>query len=399
MRTGILAWVLFLLAVPVFAQNTKVFTKAMTQLHSFATKDSASVQSAVNKWWEERKKKDQVPLTSPDSAVFLYRGAATSVAWAGDFNGWGSKPFQNQGRRIRHTDVWILPCSFPSTARLDYKIIINGKDWILDSSNPHQQFNGVGGGMPNSEIRMPGWKPDPSQIKRRNVPSGTLTEHRIKSNALGYELGYSVYIPFSVTDASTLPVLYTTDGSEYLDHRLGNMTLVLDNLLAEKRIQPLRVVFVDARDPANPAVNRRMREMSINENYLAFFSDELIPEVEETSGQAQSKQRGIMGTSLGGLNAAYFAFKRPDLFSRIGIQSPAFWFKQEIFQLADSAAATYTVCMTAGTIYDTSTEAAKMKAIFDKKNIPCNYIETPEGHSWGNWKNLLDDLLATLYPN
>lgn len=392
------ASILLIGVTPLFAQDAKVFTKAMAQLRSFASKDSVGVQSAVNKWWEERKKKVQVPLTSPDSAVFIYRGPATAVAWTGDFNGWGSKEFQNQGKRIRNTDIWILPCPFPAAARLDYKIIINGKDWILDSANPHQQFNGVGGGMPNSELRMPGWKVDPSQVRKKKVPAGTLTEHRIKSNALGYELGYSVYVPFGVTDASALPVLYTTDGSEYLDHRLGHMTLVLDNLSAEKRIQPIRVVFVDARDPANPAVNRRMQEMSLNEDYLTFFCDELIPAVEGASAPSLARQRGIMGTSLGGLNAAYFAFKRPDLFSRIGLQSPAFWFKQEIFTMAESTTATYGICMTAGTIYDTSTEAAKMKAIFDRKRIPCTYIETPEGHSWGNWKNLLDDLLITLYP-
>jgi len=398
MSSRILAGILLIITAPLFAQNAKIFTKAMTQLRSFTTKDSVAVQSAVNKWWEERKKRDQVPLTSPDSVVFLYRGDAASVAWTGDFNGWGSKPFPNQGRRIRNTDVWTLPCSFPSSARLDYKVILNGKDWILDSTNPHQQFNGVSGGMPNSEMHMPDWRLDPSQIKKKNVPSGTLTEHRIKSNALGYELGYQVYLPFGITDGSALPVFYVTDGSEYLDHRLGNMTLVLDNLIAEKRIQPIRVVFVDARDPANLAVNRRMQEMSLNANYLEFFSDELIPEVEGKSASALSGQRGIMGTSLGGLNAAYFAFKRPDLFTKVGIQSPAFWFKQEIFDMAVQSTAKYTVSMTAGTIYDTSTEAEKMKAILDNKRIPCSYIEVPEGHSWGNWKNLLVNILTVLYP-
>lgn len=381
------------------AQSQKAFTKAMKQLRAFAQKDSASVQLKVNRWWEERKRKDQVPLTSSDSAVFIYRGNATSVSWAGDFNGWGSKPFQNQGSRIANTDIWALACAFPPTARLDYKIILNGKDWILDPVNPHQQYSGVGGGSPNSEIRMPGWKVDPNQVKRPGVPSGTLNARRISSTALGYEIGYSVYMPAGTPTNAVLPTFYVTDGSEYLDPRLGNMTVTLDNLIADRKIPPLRIVFVDARDPSALQSNRRMQEMSLNEKYLMFFTDELIPAVEgagSPSGQAAS--RGILGTSLGGLNSVYFAFKRPDVFQRVGIQSPAFWYKQEIYTIVEqSAARSMKIAMTAGTIYDTSAEAQKMKALFDKLGHSCLYIETAEGHSWGNWKNLLDDILIALY--
>lgn len=380
------------------AQSQKAFSKAMKQLRAFARKDSASVQSAVKRWWEERQKKDQVPLTSPDSAVFFYRGNATSVSWAGDFNGWGSKPFPNKGTRVKNTDIWILPCAFPSTARLDYKIILNGKDWILDPVNPHQQYSGVGGGSPNSEIRMPGWKVDPAQVKRPGVPTGTLESRRISSTHLGYEVGYSIYLPAG-TSVTALPTFYVTDGSEYLDPRLGNMTATLDNLIADKKIPPLRVVFVDARDPSALQNNRRMQEMSLNEKYLMFFTDELIPAVEGAAAPlGQPNSRGILGTSLGGLNSAYFAFKRPDVFNRVGIQSPAFWYKPEIYPIVEqSAAKSLTIAMTAGTIYDTSDEARKMKAVFDKLGHSCLYLETAEGHSWGNWRNLLDDVLTALY--
>lgn len=395
---GLILVLAFLSVQPVVAQNKKGFEKAIRQLRAFASGDSITIQGAVNKWWNERKHKHQVPLTSPDSAIFLYRGKATSVSWAGDFNGWGSKPFNNKGVRVRNTDIWMLPCLFPSAARLDYKIILNGKDWILDPDNPNQQYSGVGGGSPNSELRMPTWRMDPALRVRKNVAIGTLTESRINSKILGYEVSYKTYQPAASSPGTVLPVLYVTDGSEYLDPRLGSMTRVLDNLLADKRIVPLRVVFVDARDPSNLSVNRRMQEMSLNEKYLAFFSDELIPAVEGTSAPSLSGARGILGTSLGGLTSAYFGFQRPDLFNRIGIQSPAFWYKPQIFTMAEQhTSKSQQVCMTAGTAYDTSTEAQKMKTLLDKQGIHCAYLETPEGHSWGNWKNLLDDILIGLY--
>jgi enterochelin esterase-like enzyme len=379
------------------AQTGKAFTKAMNELRSFSTKDSVSVQSAVNRWWLNRIKADQVPLSSPDSAAFIYRGAATSVAWAGDFNGWGSKPSPTNGQRIKNTDIWIATSAFPPAARFDYKIILNGKDWILDPVNPHQQYSGVGGGSPNSELRMPKWKQDASQRERKNIAHGTIKEEKIQSKILGYELAYSLYTPVS-QQATSLPILYVTDGNEYNDPRLGNMRTALDNLIADKRIKPVRVVFLDARDPGNQANNRRMTELSLNEAYLNFISEELIPVVEGTQRVGRA-DRGIMGTSLGGLMSAYISFKRPDLFGLAGIQSPAFWYKPEIYALGEqSGEPGIKIFMSAGTYFDAAIEARMMNGIMETRGHKVTYIETDEAHSWGNWRNLLEELLTCLFP-
>lgn len=391
-------WLALLVSVPAGAQTNKTFQKAMTQLRSFAGQDSVRIQASVNRWWEARKKAGQVPLLSKDSAVFLYRGVATSVAWAGDFNYWGSKPSPAKGVRIRNTDIWMAAVAFPPAARFDYKVILNGKDWILDPVNPHQQYSGLGGGSPNSEIRMPGWKMDACQVERSSIVRGTLVSTRIQSKVLGYEVDYSLYTPAGGSNVQGTPVLYVLDGNEYIDPRLGNMRTVLDNLIANKRIQPLRVVFIDAREPGNPSNNRRMTELSLNEAYLDFIVKELMPAVEGTQ-QIDRTSRGIMGTSLGGLMSAFVSFKRPDLFGLTGIQSPAFWYKPEIFTLAEKSGEPKLRCfLSAGTFFDAATESRKMKGILEQQGHSCTYVETDEAHSWGNWRNLLEELLVELYP-
>src|SRR5690606_17647743 len=99
---------------------------------------------------------------------------------------------------------------------------------------------------------------------------------------------------------------YVTDGHEYSDDQLGAMTIVLDNLLHKKKIQPIVVVFVDTRNPDDLAINRRSDQFAVNKKYLDFFIQTLIPEVESTYKVAKTAtQRGILGTSLGGLNATY----------------------------------------------------------------------------------------------
>jgi enterochelin esterase family protein len=318
----------------------------------------------------------------------------------GDFNGWGyDANFPNQGKKIPHTNIWLLKASFPKDARLDYKIVLNGDTYILDPENPHQQWSGVGGGSPNSELRMPDWKEDEKLIARNNPKGKLKSDVLFNSKVLGYQIMYSIYLPAGYESMSKLPVAYVTDGYEYMHPQMGNMPTVLDNLIAEKKIEPLIAVFVDNREPINRQNNRRMKELAMWSPYLDFFVKELIPEIEKKfSAASDPKKRAIIGTSMGGLTATYFAFTRPDVFGLAGIQSPAFWTKPQIYQLCNNPAnPTMKISMTTGLINDTSKESRKMKDILEANSCQYHYREVNEGHSWGNWRNLIDDVLVDLF--
>ena len=317
----------------------------------------------------------------------------------GDFNAWGyDKNFTVSGKQLRN-NIWVLKAAFPQDARLDYKILINGTEWILDPVNPNQQWSGVGGGSPNSELRMPKWKDEYSATLPLASMGATTDDILFYSNALGYQVMYKIYTPANYANQEKLPIMYVTDGYEYLHPKMGNMSAILDQLIAAKKISPIIVVFVDHREPVNRSNNRRMKEMSLNADYLKFFTDELVPHVErdlKVSGQASN--RGIMGTSLGGLNAAYFAFTRPDVFRLSGIQSPSFYTQPKIYQICDSPESPkIKVSMTSGIINDASSGTRKMKAILENNACVYFYKEVNEGHSWGNWRNLIDDILIDFF--
>jgi len=353
-------------------------------------------------WWSSLASEQQIPLVVEDSVYFFYRGAAKSVEWMGDFNGWGyKKDFDNKGKKKAGTDLWYLKSSFPKDARLDYKILIDGKTSLLDPENIHQQWSGVGGGSPNSELRMPAWHEDPALIENQNVPKGILKRDLlINSSILGYQITYTVYLPYQYDKIEKYPVVYVTDGYEYLHPELGKMTTVLDNLIHEKKIKPVVGVFVDNREPVNRANNRRMSELAMNSKYLDFFVNELIPHIELTyTSKSEAKNRAILGTSMGGLTATYFAFTRPDIFGLVGIQSPAFYTKPQIYSLcSNSADPQMKISMTAGLINDTSSESRKMKGVLETSSCEYHYREVNEGHSWGNWSRLIDDILMDLFP-
>ncbi|NOS91520.1 MAG: hypothetical protein HOP30_06335 [Cyclobacteriaceae bacterium] len=370
-----------------FAQDYTAFQSQLNQLHDSVVYHRFQAQG-------------KLPLVVEDSVAFVYRGNAKSVAWMGDFNGWGyDQAFQNKGRKVSK-DLWILKSKFPKDARLDYKILIDDNQWILDPANPHQQWSGVGGGSPNSELRMPQWKEAIELQTQSNVPKGTLqTDLLFNSRILNYQITYGVYLPHGYEKMGKLPVMYVTDGYEYLHPRLGNMVTVVDNLIAEKKIKPIAVVFVDHREPVNRSNNRRMQELAMNGAYLDFFVKEFLPEIEKKYPLAtDAANRGIMGTSMGGLTATYFAFTKPDVFGLVGIQSPAFWTKPQIYQLcANPANPKMKVSMTSGLINDTSKESRKMKEVLQANSCVYTYHEVNEGHSWGNWRNLIDDVLIDLF--
>ena len=325
------------------AQDYSILSSRFAELKSLSQIQDADLRKAkTEKIWEDMASQKMIPLVQEDSVLFLYKGQAQSISWMGDFNGWGyDRSFKSTGTNISGTDIWFLKTSFPKDARLDYKVLVNGSEWIIDPYNPNQQWSGVGGGSPNSELRMPNWKPDPASIVADQIPAGKLqTDILFNSESLGYQITYSIYLPHSYTNSIKYPVIYVTDGYEYLHERMGNMKVVLDNLIAQKKIEPLIAVFIDHREPVNRSNNRRMQELAMNAKYLTFFENEFIPQIESSfSTYTTADKRAILGTSMGGLTSAYFAFTKPGIFGMSGIQSPAFRYKPDIYTVCDNPSA------------------------------------------------------------
>jgi enterochelin esterase-like enzyme len=380
-----------------FAQDYPSFTSTTQKLYHLRSPEE------INQAWNDLVESEDIPLIREDSVAFLYRGEARTVVWMGDFNSWGyTKEFDNKGHRIPNTDIWILKTAFPKDARLDYKIRINDDNWILDPHNTDHQWSGVGGGSPNSELRMPLWKADPltTVLTASSARGKTEKDLLLNSKTMGYQITSSVYIPHGYKPSHAYPVIYVMDGYEYMHERMGNMTTILDNLVHLGKIQPVVAVFIDHREPVNRSNNRRMEELAMNEKYLRFLLTELIPVVEKNYTIAKDPgKRAIMGTSMGGLTAAYFAFSRPDVFGLAGIQSPAFWFKPEIFTLCDNPEKPpVKTFMTTGMINDREEGAFKMKALLDKNTCNYKFEHVNQGHSWGNWRDLIDDILIYFFP-
>ncbi len=346
--------------------------------------------------WDSLKKNRQVPFISGDSVLFLYEGNVTSVSWAGDFNRWNPATDGYSGVQFGNTGIWYITHSYPSDARLDYKLVVNGS-WILDPANPLVQYSGFG---PNSELRMPLWEFPMETILINGVTRGTLGENVIitsKPENLGYNVQFRVYLPTGYDHLTHVPVMYVTDGQEYADDRMGAMLIVLDNLIFSGNISPVIVVFIDPRDPSNLQNNRRALQYTGNIKFSRFLAEELIPFIDSTyKTDTSAAHTAILGTSYGGWNSAFTGFHFSGQFGLIGIHSPAF--DQDIINAYDqSLKLPLKIYMSTGVINDTQDMARQMKLVLESKGYLLQYTEVNQGHSWGNWRGLIDEPLLFFF--
>lgn len=227
---------------------------------------------------------------------------------------------------------------------------------------------------------------------------GTLTPNiRISSEVLGYDLQYRAYLPEGFESQEGLPVIFLTDGAGYISQ--GRVPRVLGELIKSERIEPVIAIFVDARDPDSPRVNRRNEQFFCNEDYLDFFATELIPAVERKYPVAREREkRTILGLSFGGLNAACFGLMGADTFSGVAMHSPA---NHPVPGLLSAYEQLPTqpvkIFLSTGTPNDNTRSNREFRDVLKEKGYELKYIESRRGHDWSNWSRLIDDVLLYFY--
>jgi enterochelin esterase family protein len=337
----------------------------------------------------------EAPLVQGNEVVFLYSGSGDATPrLVGDFNGWPDEGLPM--KRLGHTDLYYLKKTFERDARFDYKINAGG-DWILDPLNPNSSPSGFG---VNSELAMPGFEPSPWLERRPDIQHGTLESMEFTSRRLDNTRKVQLYLPpgYDSKLERRYPTLYVHDGSDYLEH--GKMANALDNLIASGKIEPLIVVFVDP-------VERR-REYGTNDRYVAFLEKELVPWVDGHLRTLQGpEKRGVMGASMGGLISLYSAFNHPDVFRLVGLQSAALLNDtSRILEAMEKAPAKPLRIYTDIGSYERwdifesyPEDHMQFHKILREKGYDYKWIEVPQGHAWGSWRNRLDELLVFLYPS
>jgi enterochelin esterase-like enzyme len=333
----------------------------------------------------------QFPLTEFDTlAHYVLTGNYNSVDLAGDINGWqtGMDALVN----ISNTNFWYVTHVYPNNARLDYKFVTNGSNWILDPNNPNQVSGGYG---PNSELAMPQYV-QPWEIEDYpNVPNGTIISTLLYSSGLDKNYQIKVYLPPNYDSTQSYPVAYFHDGLEYIS--LASADNILDNLIDSNLIEPLIGVFVKPND--------RGEEYAFSQRYIYrdFFVDDLVPWVDSNwATRPDSSNRATIGASFGANISAIIAYTRPDVFYKTGQHSGAWWpngfevLNLPGFQTYPNIPMASVWGAYEGGLTDLWRILEDSMTYYGAQNK--YFKEYPEGHSWGLWRATLDEMLIELFP-
>ena len=331
------------------------------------------------------------PYVDGDTIYIAYKGIAKRVGVPSDLNGWNASA--DTMKRIRGTNFFHLTKVVDEAARFEYKLALDST-WILDPFNSQQAMGGYG---PNSEVWMPTYSP-PKEIEyRTGSPHGALDTFAVKSKLLRRTHPVFVYTPPGYKQSNQVyPTMYVTDGGEYIT--LALMLNVLDNLIAERRIQPIVAIFVDPRtDIRDSQTSKRMVDYTMSDTFVNFLITEVRPNfLKKYRLDTRAEQTGIMGESLGGLFATYAAYTHPEVFGLAAAQSPAYWIKDRalITIISQGTRKPIRLYIDTGTIRDAQDDARRMKRVLEEKGYPLHYAEYPEAHNWVNWRARIDDILT-----
>ncbi len=284
-----------------------------------------------------------------------------------------------------------------------YSLLIDG---VAVADPGSETFYGMGRMASGIEIPFKG----DNFYEIRDVPHGDIRMNRYYSRASNSWRRMFVYTPPGYNENTTreYPVLYLLHGGGEDERgwaQQGKTDLILDNLIAEQKAQPMLVVMVDG-NVVSPG---------FGENFLESFEAELLQEVipfveEKYRAKADADSRALAGLSMGGLQTLYAGVYNTDTFSHLGVFSSGWLPRQEEISEAqygfmqDSTAMInenldlFWIAM--GGKEDIAYEnCQRMLSRFDELNIDYEYYERPGGHTWPVWRDNLYQFAPKLFKN
>ncbi len=167
----------------------------------------------------------------------------------------------------------------------------------------------------------------PDSLPHAGVPKGVVTKYTWDHSNIypGTTRSYWIYVPAQYDPAKPACLMVFQDGAGFASETGAWRTpVVLDNLIEQKAIPVTIGVFVDpgvapAASPNQQArFNRSYEYDAVGGRYARFLLEELLPEVGKNYRiSSDPNDRGIAGSSSGGIAAFTAAWERPDSFRRV----------------------------------------------------------------------------------
>ncbi len=167
--------------------------------------------------------------------------------------------------------------------------------------------------------------PEGFDMVRTGIPQGTIDSISYHSKTVGTNRMAMIYTPPAYSKDKKYPVLYLLHGiggdeKEWLNG--GHPEVILDNLYAENKIEPMIVVMPNGRAMKEDRASGNIFDTEKVQAFATFEQDllnDLIPFIEKNYPVVKnSDHRAIAGLSMGGGQALNFGLGNPDIFAWVG---------------------------------------------------------------------------------
>ena len=297
--------------------------------------------------------------------------------------------------------VWTITVGPVEPDIYEYHFTVDGVD-NLDQRNPVVKYNS----RPNlieSVLEVRGATPMFYDVKQ--VPHGAVSIRYYPSKATGGLRRVFVYTPPNYERSNgRYPVLYLLhggDGDETVWTQFGRANLIIDNLIAEKKVAPMMVVmpFGYAYPWHAGAATEKQRA-----DFEKDLIEDLIPFVQANyRASTDREQRALAGLSMGGGQTLSIGPRHLDLFSRLAVfSSGAGNPEQALAAVAKNPKALNDrlklFWMGVGTEDGAMTNAKRTSDYLNSIGVKHVYKTTPGAHTWIVWRKYLNEVAPLMFP-
>jgi len=380
---------------PVTAKSAASRKLAINRLRDRRPLDAAAVDRFLAR--------HQVPIIEGTRCTFLYRGEADEVFLIHRVFG---LPDRLPLRRLHGTDLWHLVLELPEGSRVEYQLqVVRGgqSERINDPLNPNLSHSPVG----SSSVcyaaghQIPDWTvPDP------DARPGSLVDMVVPSRALRRDAKVTLYLPARFRHTARYPLLIVHDGGDYLNYAAAKT--VLDNLIHRLDVAEIVAAFSYPGD--------RLAEYANSASHARYLTAELLPRLEaELPLAKQPSGRCLMGASFGAVASLATAYRYPDSYGSLLMQSGSFVFTDigndhgggppfepvvrfiNRYRAAPRRVADR-MFVSCGIYEPLIVPNRSMVPVFEGAGMAVRYVEARDGHSWENWRDRLRAGLSWIFP-
>lgn len=389
-------------------------------------RDIALKRQLSEDFWRQRQKEGTPLIERSENSeynlvTFLWRGAKNNVIL------WGAPSFDHEPlQRLENSDIWFKTFELRKDTLISYGFAPDVPTLPLDKIQQRRALLATLQADPLNRRSYPlnidgldkfnyrsvlALENAPTQpyVNNYGAKQGQLTTHEFHSELLGNTRRIFIYSPPDFELQKTQPLLlFFFDGKEYTEK--VPTPRILDNMIADNRIPSAVAIFID-----NPTDDSRNTELPPNPLFARMLAEELYPWVtEKLNIRTDSAHTALIGSSYGGLAAAYTAAQYPNRFGNVLAMSGSFWWRQidtpnsENNYIARLYAAMPTLpvrfFLSAGRYeaarngeFDILNRSRHLKDVLIAKGYSVTYNEYATDHSYFTWQGILSDGLSALF--